>query len=66
MSLYDVQCPVCNEIFEINTGEPVCLCPLCFAINTKYCFCNECNAAENCDKECLRCNNNNKKRERGK
>jgi hypothetical protein len=59
MSLLNFQCPSCGTEIEIDTLEPVCLCPLCYAVSG-YCHCEECNVKEieDCNRKCLR---NNKK-----
>lgn len=55
MSLFNVQCPYCEEIIEVDTGEPICLCPLCVAMGS-ICQCNDCTTKENCKNDCLKNN----------
>ncbi len=50
--LFNFPCPNCGEEIEVDTFEPVCLCPLCYAMSG-MCQCDTC-VIEHCDKKCLR------------
>jgi hypothetical protein len=52
----NVQCPNCGAEIVVDLVEPICLCPLCFAIgaNRSCCKCEECSLQSECVKDCER------------